>query len=197
MGNITGDYLNGPAEDNGIRMSREPIDARHSPRNIEDLCHNWRKFHSENERALYPWATRFVMGFPLPDWQREFVWTDEQQSRFILSVWSKAELGSYILNDWEMSDGKCFDRYSNVLLDGQQRLTTIERYLRDEFAVDDTTGTPRLWSQVHRREQRRFMNATLPRSQVKTFDELELRTIYDLRNFTGTPHTESQRALPR
>jgi hypothetical protein len=190
-------YMTGPREDNGIRMSREPIDARQSPRNVEDVCNNWRRFHQDDERAMYPWATRFVLGFPLPSWQRPFVWTEDQQKRFILSVWSKADIGSYMVNDWEMRDNKEFTIHSNCLLDGQQRMTTLERYLQDKFTVDDVSGTPRLWSEVPWREQRRFMNTTFTRSEVITFDETELRTIYDLRNFGGTAHTEAERALPR
>ncbi|KWU19102.1 DUF262 domain-containing protein [Burkholderia cenocepacia] len=195
MDNQSGQYMNGPREDNGIRMSREPIDARQSPRNVEDVCHNWRKFHQDDERRRYPWADRFVMGFPLPVWQRPFVWTEEQQKRFVLSVWSKADIGSYMVNSWDMRDNETFVPSSNLLLDGQQRLTTLERYLQDSFAVDDVNGVARHWSEVPWREQRRFMTTTFTRSEVNTFDERELRMIYDLRNFGGTPHAECERAL--
>jgi hypothetical protein len=188
-------YKNGPVEDNGVKMSRVPLNVNYAPRMMEELLNGYKNFRTGKCAADFPWATRFVMGFPLPSWQRDFVWTLHQQVQFIITVWSKGDLGYYIVNDWQMSDGKTFDKHSSVLLDGQQRLTTIERYITDQFAVPDVTGVARLWSEVPRREQMRFISSVFTRGSVNTFDEQELRTIYDLRNFAGTPHKESERAL--
>jgi hypothetical protein len=148
----------------------------------------------DDEQARYSWADRFVCGFPLPSWQRGFVWTVAQQQRFLLSIWQESDLGSYLINSWDMGDDGNFIPYSNILLDGQQRLTTLERYVKNEIAVPDAGGTPRLWADLDRVTQRRFGRVTFTRCEVTLWDEALLRQIYDLRNFSGTAHLQSERA---
>ncbi|MBN6740538.1 DUF262 domain-containing protein [Acidithiobacillus sp. MC6.1] len=163
---------------------------------ISLLIRSLREYIEDPKKAQtnYPWAARFVCGYPVPDFQRPICWTDEQQIRFITSVWMYAPLGSHMVNGWKMSDGKTFDRFSEALLDGQQRLFAIERYILDQIAVPDENGTPCLWGDLDRSEQRRFGNRIFTREEVSIFDEGQLRKLYDLRNFSGVAHTADQRA---
>jgi hypothetical protein len=185
---------NGKDEENDIIMPDAFIDVRVSAASIDGLFKNYENFLSEGERERYPWAEKFVMGYPLPEWQRGFVWTLTQQRRFLASVWSKGDIGSFLVNDWEMSDGVNFDKYSNILQDGQQRLTTLELYLTDKLAAEDINGKLVLWSELSKRTQRRFGNSIFSRAVIKTWDVELLHLIYDMRNFSGTPHLESERA---
>jgi hypothetical protein len=185
----------GRTETNDIRMPRATVDVRNSAMSVDYLLLNYEQF-LEKERQCYPWAEKFVMGFPLPSWQRGFVWTEAQQKRFILSIWNKGDLGSYLVNGWEMSSAGIFNRFSNILQDGQQRLTTIERYVSDQLAVEDCDGVPRYWRDLSKREQRRFGSVSFCKCEVTVWDEAQLRELYDLRNFSGTAHLDSERAAP-
>jgi len=62
-----------------------------------------------------------------PDFQRDYIWTEKQQSRLIESCLMRIPLPVFYLA--EELDGKI------IVVDGQQRLTTFRRYLSNEFAL--------------------------------------------------------------
>jgi hypothetical protein len=62
-----------------------------------------------------------------PDFQRDFVWELDKQSRLIESLLMRIPLPVFYLA--ERDDGKI------IVIDGLQRLTTISRYLRNEFSL--------------------------------------------------------------
>jgi hypothetical protein len=65
-------------------------------------------------------------GFDLPPSQREKEWVNEQNSKFILSIFENKPLGSFIFNK---RNGKLF------ILDGQHRINALELFIRDNFGV--------------------------------------------------------------
>jgi len=62
-----------------------------------------------------------------PDFQRDYIWTENQQSRLIESCLMRIPLPVFYLA--EEPDGKI------IVVDGQQRLTTFLRYISNEFAL--------------------------------------------------------------
>ncbi len=62
-----------------------------------------------------------------PDFQRDFVWSSEQQSRLIESVLMRIPLPVFYFA--ETKDGK------TIIVDGLQRITTFRRFLNDEFKL--------------------------------------------------------------
>lgn len=144
----------------------------------------------------YPWAARFVMGIPVPSWQRALVWNVGQQSRFVSAVWSGADLGSYLTNEWWKSsgDGRTLAENSEALLDGQQRLHSLEQYFLDRLAVPDAQGQPRVWSELGNVERKRFLSTIFAHSSVCSGDELALRKTYDLSALGVVPRGLDQRA---
>jgi Protein of unknown function DUF262 len=62
-----------------------------------------------------------------PDFQREFVWSPEQQSRLIESVLMRIPLPVFYFA--ETKDGK------TIVVDGLQRITTFCRFINDEFKL--------------------------------------------------------------
>jgi len=182
--------------DTGVRMPSSELDAKVSNLCLSELLGRLENFTGK-ERAMYPWATRFAMGFPLPSWQRPLVWSDRQKVGFIQSIWSGVDVGSYMINDQYEFVGinaDSFKELSGVLLDGQQRLTAIEDYVMNKFAVPDEGGVLRFWRDLPRIERRRFGGFHFARANVRSLDEDLLRLAYDLRSFGGTAHTEDQRA---
>jgi hypothetical protein len=68
---------------------------------------------------------RFIMN---PDFQREFLWSDDQQSRLLESVIMRIPLPVlYLAEDEE-------GRY--IVVDGLQRLTTFKRFLKGDLRLD-------------------------------------------------------------
>lgn len=62
-----------------------------------------------------------------PDFQREFVWSAEQQSRLIESVLMRIPLPVFYFA--ETKEGK------TIIVDGLQRITTFCRFINDEFKL--------------------------------------------------------------
>lgn len=67
---------------------------------------------------------RFIMD---PDFQRDFVWTIDKQSKLVESMLMRIPLPVFYLAERE--DGL------TVVVDGLQRLTTFKRFLKDEFEL--------------------------------------------------------------
>ena len=81
----------------------------------------------EDKKSVFELLRRISNGdFILnPDFQRDFIWTEEKQSKFIESVLMRIPLP--VLYFAENNDGKM------IVVDGVQRLTTFKRYLNNEF----------------------------------------------------------------
>jgi hypothetical protein len=188
--------------DNGIRMPSQLLDARAASMCIGEVLgrlETFTKSREEIQRSM-PWAVRFVMGFPIPSWQRPLVWTNEQNIRFIRSIWLGLDIGSYMINDVyeiiNVDNQNQVREFSEILLDGQQRLNSIQGYVLNEYPVPDKDGIPRYWSDLSRTERRRFSAFHFSQSSIRSWNEDDLRFAYDLRAFGGTPHEEHQRAIP-
>lgn len=63
-----------------------------------------------------------------PDFQRDFVWKNDRQSRLIESCLMRIPLPVFYVA--EAKDGKI------IVVDGLQRLTTLRRYLDNQFALE-------------------------------------------------------------
>ncbi|CCO44196.1 putative phage-related protein [Vibrio nigripulchritudo SOn1] len=160
--------------------------GQHRAFNIEHLLYRQKK--AEDRECL--WSSRAVMGMPLPNWQRPFEWDIAQQERFIESIYLDLYHGVYVLNssDYEGSEGVP-KKFSGALLDGQQRITTIEKYLNDDFKVFGA-----YWSELTKGERRRFLNAPFHCMEVNIWNEDELRQLSDRLAFGGTAHKDEYRA---
>jgi hypothetical protein len=151
----------------------------HCRENVEERAY-WREEDG-------PW----LMGHRLPPFQRGFVWDLGQQVRFIESAWLGLHLGTYVINrneSWDRVNDKPH-RTDRWIIDGQQRLRALDRYLGNRFPVFG-----HYWAQLDRVEQRRLDNTTFTQSIVHEGDEAVLRELYNRLNFGGTAHTEEQRA---
>lgn len=183
------------------RMPRPTYAPQVSPRVVHGLLLELERFRNDEQkvRSEYPWAERFVMGLPLAPWQRGFKWSMEQSQRFITSVWTGVHLGNYVLTEDNMEPGTevKYKYLANCVLEGQQRLKAIELYVSDELAVPDERGVLTKWSELDRVEHLRFKKVIFNCGTVRETNEERLREFYDLMNFGGTQHEESERATRR
>jgi len=124
-------------------------------------------------------------------------WSLGQKARFITAVWSGADLGSYLTNDWyePLSAGRALAENSEILIDGQQRLHRLEEYLLDRPAIPDAQGQPRIWSELGNGERKRFLSTIFTHVRVSSGDEEALRRTYDLCALGVVPRSFDQRAV--
>jgi hypothetical protein len=129
---------------------------------------------------------RTIMGYFLPTWQRGLVWSEAQNIKLIESLWLGLNIGTYSYNRSKVWGGPL----DNLLIDGQQRMWAIQQYLEDAFPVFGCR-----FSEVSMVDRRRFEMTTHFHSYVTdSEDEAYLRSYYDLMNFGGVAHKESERA---
>lgn len=124
---------------------------------------------------------RWLLKWKIPTWQRESVWTREQDVRLIESIWMGLPIATYVYNRVNFSKHPL----NEVLVDGQQRWTALDRYHRDEFSVYGYK-----WSELTELDQRDFFMRPFPCIETKLSDEGKLRDVYERLAYGGTPHPE-------
>lgn len=114
----------------------------------------------------------------IPYYQRWFVWTEEQQIKFIESVIANIPIPPVIIVD--------LDRITHInkvrIIDGQQRITTMMNYLDYLESKWEEDANVRLY----------ILNRTIPCTRIslnsesmKDFDE---KFYYDIFNYWWTAH---------
>lgn len=173
-----------------------------SPLKLQSLFFNLQKFREDpignfDYRDL---QERRVMGYSLPVFQRDAVWTEEQKIRFIDSARRCVPLGTYTLNETFNvtrgqidANGREFYFGDGWLLDGQQRLRALEDFFSDRLRVHGS-----IWSELSEDTQHQFLFTQIFPCYETSFTTLEqCENYYDLMNFSGTPHQESERAVKK
>ena len=93
----------------------------------------------------------------VPEFQRRYVWNDAQASRLIESLIIQCPIPVIYLNQEK-------DERLSVI-DGNQRIISLERYIRNQFELKGLTAYPELeglsFFQLDNRFQRHIMNRTL------------------------------------
>lgn len=153
----------------------------------------YKKLLEQGEPLLTAPAERYACGFPIPSFQRPSVWTQDQQVKFIESVWKDIPLGTFMLHRMDWHSGETHgeivtEKFSGWLIDGQQRLTALEAYWSDEFPVFGA-----LWSQVGLKDKRVFTSVKFAHNEVVLESEDEIKELYLLMALGGTAHTEADR----
>lgn len=165
----------------------EPIlKGRERPFTLDNIL-----FNAKNDTLMeaLPSGYRRVMGYNLPPWQRDLVWTDDQCQQFIESIFLGLGTGTYVVTDLEHDQDGNVLKTSCLLLDGQQRLTAIERFINNEFGVFDGIH----YGDLTVVQQRlRFRHTTFPCVEISALTpEPVLKEMYYRLNHGGTAHTDA------
>lgn len=142
-------------------------------------------FHWERNLSAEA-ADELLLGYVIPPFQRPSVWTLDQQTRFIESLVLGLPVGVFIYNRASEADHEA-DLW---LIDGQQRLRSVRRFLENEITIFD-----RRFCDLSVVEQRRFLGTPFPALEMAEDDVRYLMEVYDRLNFGGTPHLDDERAL--
>lgn len=141
--------------------------------------------------AMHAPGQSWLCGYVIPEFQRPLVWDRDRQVAFVESARRGLNLGTWIYNDTSsvLEGPSTFHKTDRWLIDGQQRFNALREFWHDAFPVGGL-----LWSEVGGRDRRKFLMQPFTASELSVTDERDLRRIYDLHNFGGVPHLESQRA---
>lgn len=120
---------------------------------------------------------RQLSEFVLPPFQRPPVWTLEQKTALIESIWNGLPIGAYVVNR------VLFSPYDQWLLDGQQRITSIVEYAADAFPVMGYK-----YSELTLLDRRQFEMTPVSYLETQLTDLNQLRDVYDRLAYGGTPH---------
>lgn len=163
--------------------------------NLDHLYHNKTR-DGDSDRSMHYGVQAWLMGYILPPFQRPVVWDDGRMIRFVESAVLGFHLGTWCYNNagdapMRTIGGKEYFHKTDLwLIDGQQRLTALDRFFDDYFPVFGL-----FWSEVPTVRKRGFLsNTSFGAHETKIHDETTLRNLYDRLNFGGVAHTEDQRA---
>lgn len=124
-----------------------------------------------------------------PDFQRNEVWKIKQKSRLIESILIKIPIPSFYID--------ARDEANWIVIDGLQRLSTIIRYMKDEYSLKDMEFLQELegkkFSELDRNFQRRIedFKLTLYLIRPNTPEEIALN-IFTRINTLGEPLTQQE-----
>jgi len=127
--------------------------------------------------------------------QRPYVWKDYQQSEYIISILQERPLENVIVIQHETTEGKI----TMQILDGKQRLTTIQKFLLGEIPV--TINNKKVWWDDFDKDAKRHFKSRLSSITAVvyyTYDDDSLTDddkirLFNFYNFSGTPQTEEHK----
>lgn len=97
----------------------------------------------------------------IPEYQREYVWNKKQQQDYLLSVSKGFPLFGPVIN-CDSSSGK------QSIMDGQNRLMTIYKFMKDEITFENEDGDIIKYSKLPDNIKRKFKNQKI--SYTETLD---------------------------
>jgi hypothetical protein len=129
----------------------------------------------------------------VPDYQREFVWNDVQQSRFIESLLLNIPIPYLFVAD--IGEGKYTGRLE--IVDGSQRIRTLVNFITGKLTLKDLKKLPSAngfkFSDFSKPRQLRFNRKTLRMIELTEMaDEETRREIFDRLNTGGKPLTSME-----
>lgn len=123
----------------------------------------------------------------IPDYQREFIWTAKQQSRFIESIMIHLPVPYIFMAD--VAEGP---RTGNLeIIDGSQRIRTLRDFLNNKLTLEGLTKLPLAngfkFSDFSRPRQKRFKRQTIRVIELtEKADEDARREMFDRLNSGGS-----------
>ena len=142
---------------------------------IKEICAGFQ--YSELEaKGLFGWGGKLTIQ---PEYQRNYIYAEQKKEAAVIESLLKGyPIGLIYFN--QPSPGKY------EVLDGQQRITSIGRFLTHKFAVMDTNGMPLYYDSLPT-EQRQRLDSTKLLIYVCTGEEKEIKDWFRTINIAGIP----------
>jgi len=129
--------------------------------------------------------------------QRPYVWKDYQQSEYIISILQERPLENVIVIQYEPEEGPI----TMQIVDGKQRLTTIQKFLLGEIPV--TINNKKVWWYDFDEDAKRYFKSRISCITAVVYyiydddnltDDDKIR-LFNFYNFAGTPQTEEHKNM--
>jgi Protein of unknown function DUF262 len=146
---ITDDQKEAAEEE--IREKQKIVDYDTKEYPVEVLVQKYRDGYDEDINELY-----------IPDYQRDMIWPDDHQSKFIESIFLGLPIPYIFVADLRPEEE---DLGRLEIVDGTQRIRTLDRFLKDELKLCGLKKLGNLnnfkFSDLSLARQRRFNRATI------------------------------------
>ncbi len=161
-----------------IREKQKAVDYQTIDYPIEALIHKYTEGIENDTNELF-----------IPDYQRDIVWDDERQSKFIESVFLGLPIPPIFVAD--INDEENEENEARLeIIDGTQRIRTLNRFLKNELTLSNLEKLEKLndfrFEDLPLSRQRRFKRVTIRMIQLtEKADEETRRDMFERIN-TGS-----------
>ena len=150
-----------------IRQHSKPVNYRIFEYPIETLVQKYLDGEDKDENEIF-----------IPDYQREMVWSEVNQSKFIESIFLGLPI-PYIFVADVSSEVESQDSARLEIIDGTQRVRTLARFLKNELLLKDLKKLTELnglhFSDLLGSRQKRFSRTPLRMIQLTEEADEEIR----------------------
>lgn len=147
---------------------------------VADICEGF-VYNELEAKGLFGWGGKLVIQ---PEYQRNYIYADGRHDVAVIDSLLKGyPLG--LLYFVKVAE----DKYE--VLDGQQRITSFGRYVRDKFSVKDAEGMQQYFTGLNAADQRKIADTKLT-IYICEGEERELKEWFRTINIVGIPLNEQE-----
>lgn len=147
---------------------------------IKQLCEGF-TYNELEGKSLFGLSGRLTIQ---PEYQRNYIYADGKKDVAVIqSILKGYPLGLIYFNQT--------DKDSFEVLDGQQRITSIGRFVQNKFAIMDKNGTPQYFESLPQDQKDKINNTTLLIYECQG-TESEIKEWFKTINIVGIPLNEQE-----
>ena len=148
---------------------------------VQEICQGF-VYNELEEKGLYGLSGKLTIQ---PEYQRNYIYKEEKKDEAVIqSVLLEYPLGLIYFN--KKKDGHL------EVLDGQQRITSLGRYLNNKFAITDNDGMQQIFHGLNDEEKNRIQN-TMLLVYVCEGSEKEIKKWFETINIVGIELSNQER----
>lgn len=152
---------------------------------VADVCHGF-TYNELEGKGLFGLSGKLTIQ---PEYQRNYIYADGKRDVAVIeSILKGYPLGLIYFND---TSDKNTGTESYEVLDGQQRITSIGRFVTNKFAIMDDNKTPQYFSSLPP-EQQALINNTKLLVYVCDGEESEIKNWFKTINIAGVPLNDQE-----
>lgn len=142
---------------------------------VEEICKGF-VYNELEGKGLYGLSGKLTIQ---PEYQRNYIYADGKRDKAVInSMLNNYPLGLIYFN--KVGEEK-FE-----VLDGQQRITSIGRYVTNKFDIEDSDGKPKKFHALSTDKQEKILNTTLLVYECQG-EESEIKAWFQTINIAGIP----------
>lgn len=152
----------------------------HTDITVKDICNGF-VYNELEGRGLYGLGGNLTIQ---PEYQRNYIYADGKKDVAVIqSVLSGYPLGLLYFNQTPSGELE--------VLDGQQRITSLGRYVTGKFAIKDENGIPNYFSGLSAEQQQKILDTPLL-IYICEGEEPEIKQWFKTINIAGIPLNQQE-----